>query len=160
SGIFFYAMAEMAIGVGAFVVPELFSLSEKALLHLGETNSFGYLFFSTLLISLSILPWCLCMGATFPFMLAFTKEGEPFNDRSFSFLYQANVIGAMLGVLVTACVLVELCGFRSTLWIAGLANFGLAIASIRLGRVCGAKSLQQQTIAANQRALHGKTATL
>jgi len=157
SAIFFYSMIEMAIGVGAFVLPGLFSLSEKALLHLGGTNSFGYLFFSTFLISLSVLPWCLCMGATFPFMLAFTKEVEPFDDRSFSFLYQANVIGAMLGVLLTACVLVELCGFRFTLWIAGLANFVLALASIWLGSVSGAKgSLQQQAIAPSERTLHGK----
>jgi uncharacterized protein (DUF362 family) len=74
SAIYFYAMAEMAIGVGAFVVPRLFSLGEKVLLNLGESNSFDYLVFSAFLVSVSILPWCLCMGATFPFMLAFVKE--------------------------------------------------------------------------------------
>jgi len=161
SAIYFYAMAEMAIGLGAFVVPRLFSLGEKVLLNLGESNSFDYLVFSAFLVSVSILPWCLCMGATFPFMLAFVKEVYASDPKIFSFLYQANVIGAMLGTLVTACVLVELMGFRSTLAIAGLANFALAATSLWLGRISEATvRLQQQGISQRGPAHHGQGTAL
>ena len=87
SAAFFYAGAEMIIGLGAFAVPKLFALGERVLLASGETNSFRYLALSALLLAASILPWCVCMGATFPFMMAYIRERDGRNTESFSFLY-------------------------------------------------------------------------
>lgn len=134
SPVIYYAFAELLIGVGAFVVPRLFALSETYLLSFGEMNSFEYLGISALLIAVNILPWCILMGATFPFMMAFLKSMDRTAKTSFSFLYLANVIGAMCGVLVTAFVLIELLGFRNTLLIAGFANFTIAAISLLLGK--------------------------
>ena len=39
-------------------------------------------------------------------------------ERSFSYLYLANVIGAMLGTLATAAVLIEILGLHRTSWVA------------------------------------------
>jgi hypothetical protein len=36
------------------------------------------------------------MGATFPFMMAFMREDNHNETRSFSFLYVANVLGALI----------------------------------------------------------------
>ena len=63
------------------------------------------------------------MGATFPLMMAFIKERDPESKAGFSFLYLANVIGAVSGTILTADVFVELFGFHHTLLIAGLTNF-------------------------------------
>src|SRR5580693_2349741 len=73
SALIFYALAELLIGLGAFAVPKLFALGEQVLLASGGTDSFRYLLFSALVLAASILPWCVCMGATFPFMIAFIR---------------------------------------------------------------------------------------
>src|SRR5471032_2993366 len=97
SAAFFYAGAELLIGLGAFAVPKLFSIGEHILLASGETDSFRYLLFSALVLAVAILPWCIGMGATFPFMMAYIRERDAGNTGSFSFLYLANVLGAMSG---------------------------------------------------------------
>jgi spermidine synthase len=132
SAVVFYGVAEALIGLGAFAVPGLFSLGEMMLLRTGEADSFAYLFFSALVMTVSVLPWCFFMGTTFPLMMAFVRENDS-DARSFSFLYMANVIGAMSGTLVTAAVLIEVFGFRRTLWIAGGLNALIAITSAMLG---------------------------
>jgi len=119
-------LTEFVIGIGAVAVPMLFAVSGEVLLSAGQMNSFRYLSLSALLLGLSILPWCVCMGATFPFIMAYVREQDPQNTGSFSFLYLANVLGAMSGTLVTALVLVEFFGFKQTLCIAAAGSFTIA----------------------------------
>ena len=133
SAIVFYAGAEFLIGVGAFAVPSLFAIGETSLLRMGESNSFPYLVLSAAAIAVSLFPWCVCMGTTFPLMMAYVKETDRADARSFSFLYTANVFGAMCGTVLTATVLVELLGFQHTLWVAGVANLMIAAVSLVLG---------------------------
>jgi spermidine synthase len=120
---------ELLIGLGAFAVPHLFTIGEHLLLGTGEMDSFRYLFLSALVLAFSILPWCVCMGATFPLMMAYIREQDCQNTKSFSFLYLANVLGAMSGTFLTAVVLVELLGFHHTLWEAAAGNFTIAFIS-------------------------------
>ena len=127
SAVAFYAGAELLIGLGAFAVPKLFAAGEYFLLAAGQTNSIGYLSLSALVLAFSILPWCLFMGATFPLMMAYIRERDCKNAESFSFLYLANVLGAMTGTLLAAVVLVELMGFHYTLWVAAAGNFTIAV---------------------------------
>jgi spermidine synthase len=129
----FYAGAELLIGLGAFAVPKLFAFGESILLTSGETDSFRYLSLSALVLAASILPWCICMGATFPFMMAYVREQDSENTGSFSFLYLANVLGAMSGTFLTAVVFVEIWGFQHTLWQASAGNFTVAFISVCLG---------------------------
>jgi spermidine synthase/MFS family permease len=133
SAAFFYAGAELLIGLGAFAVPKLFAGGEHILLASGETDSFGYLSLSALVLAASILPWCVCMGATFPFMMAYIRERDCRNTDSFSFLYLANVLGAMSGTFLAAVVWIELLGFHHTLWLAAAGNFTIAFISACLG---------------------------
>jgi spermidine synthase len=133
SAAFFYAGAELVIGLGAFAVPKLFSVGEHLLLASGETDSFRYLLLSALMLAASILPWCVCMGATFPFMMAFIRERDSRDAESFSFLYLANVLGAMSGTFTAAVVWIELWGFHHTLWMAAAGNFTIAFISVCLG---------------------------
>jgi len=134
SAVVFYAGAELLIGVGAFAVPALFDLGERFLLSAGQTDSIAYLSLSALVLALSIFPWCLCMGATFPLMMAYVREQDHQRADSFSYLYLANVLGAMCGALLTAVVLVELLGFRHTLWVAAASNWIIAACGGWLGR--------------------------
>jgi spermidine synthase len=134
SAAFFYAGAELMIGLGgACVVPQLFQLGERWLLSAGQTDSFSYLFLSATVLAISLFPWCVCMGATFPLMMAYIRERDQDNQESFSYLYLANVLGAMNGALWTAVVSVEILGFRETLWVAAAGNGMIAVISVFLG---------------------------
>src|SRR3984957_17215377 len=133
SAIFFYGGAELIIGLGALALPWLFAQGEQCLLTAGQTDSIQYLFFSALVLAVSILPWCVFMGATFPFMMAYVREQEPHNADSFSYLYFANVLGAMMGTILAAVVLVEVLGFHHTLAFAAAGNFAIAALSAGIG---------------------------
>jgi spermidine synthase len=134
SAIYFYAGAEFLIGLGAFAVPKLFGWGAHLLLAAGQTDSFGYLFLSAAVLAGAMLPWCVCMGATFPLMMAFVRERDRGDTESFSYLYLANVLGAMCGTIVAAVVLIEVLGFRHTLAFAAAGNFIIAALSVELGR--------------------------
>ena len=127
SAIIFYGFAEIIIGLGAFVVPDLFIIGEKLLLPLGEINSFQYLFFSAMILGLSIFPFCFAMGVTYPFMMAFVQESKWNEHTSFSYLYLANGVGAMFGTIITAVFLIETLGFSNTLTFGAFGNFSLAL---------------------------------
>jgi len=133
SPIILYSLSEFIIGLGAFAVPKLFIIGENILLFLGETNSFIYVLLSAFVITGSILPWCFFMGMTFPLMMGFINETNRNITTSFSFLYLANVIGAMLGAFLPAVALIELLGFTNTLTIAAFFNFSIALISLYLG---------------------------
>lgn len=133
SAVVFYAGAEFLIGLGAFAVPRLFAAGEHFLLAAGQTDSFGYLFLSAVVLALSILPWCVFMGTTFPLMMAYIREEDSREKESFSYLYLANVLGAMSGTLLTVVVLVETLGFRNTLLVAATGNFIVGLTSGWLG---------------------------
>ncbi len=133
SAIYFYAGAELVIGLSAFLVPRLFRAGQELLLPLGSIDSAPYMLYSALLLGASILPWCIAMGTTFPLGMAFVKEVDPDERSGFSFLYLANVVGAMTGTALTAVVLIELLGFRATLLTGACVNLFIAAVAVALG---------------------------
>jgi len=130
-----YALTEFCIGLGAFAVPRLFELGQRALLGAGAMDSAPYLVLSALVLGFSILPWCVLMGTTFPFMLAHIRKHDATQTSGFSFLYLANVLGATSGTLLTALVMIEYFGFGDTLQIAAAGNFLIAAGAYLLGRI-------------------------
>jgi spermidine synthase len=129
-----YGAAELMIGLGAFIVPMLFLAGDTALISVGSASSGWYLLLSALVISGAILPSCILMGTTFPLMMAYVRALGDKQRDSFSYLYLANVIGAMCGTLVSALVLIELFGFRATSLIAACVNCGIALVAFLLPR--------------------------
>ncbi len=129
-----YALAEIGIGLSAFLVPMLFKWGGNALLSEGSMDSGSYLFWSALILACSLFPFCVCMGFTFPLMMAFIRQKTSAHESSFSFLYQANVLGAMAGCVGTAVLFIELLGFRHALMMAGGLNFSIAGLSLFLER--------------------------
>ena len=139
SAILFYAMAEIIIGLGAFVVPRLFRSGEHLLLPLGGMDSTEYLLFSALALGISLLPWCLAMGVTFPFMMDYVRELKWRETTSFSFLYVANSLGAMFGIVITAVFLIEFLGFFDSLMVGAVLNFSIAAVCMGIGIKSSAK---------------------
>ncbi len=134
NGAQFYAIAEATLGLGAFAVPLLMAWGETRLLPLGGSNTGSYLFWSSLGVAVALLPWCIAMGATFPFLLAYLRRLLPEESSSFSFLYLANVLGALAGTFLTAVVLVETLGFRGTLTVAAVLNVTVAWLALDMAR--------------------------
>jgi predicted membrane-bound spermidine synthase len=130
-----YGCAELIIALGAPAVPALFALGERLLLQVGAASSAEYLALSAAAITLTILPWCLMMGATFPLMMTFVRARDRRRAESFSFLYLANVIGAMTGCVASALVLIELLGFAGTTLVAAGLNAAIAVVSFVLAAV-------------------------
>ena len=127
-----YAAAELAIGISALVVPVELAGGRALIAHWAPASSMAYYFASGLWMAVTLVPWCACMGATIPLaMLAIRNTLPAEAQRSFSFLYLANVLGAFLGALLPL-LLVEAFGFHGTLKIGSALNAGLAAAAIVL----------------------------
>jgi spermidine synthase len=131
-----YAAAEFFIGLSSVAVPIELRLGRQLLLHaqgFGAWQSSGYYLLAGSLLAIALMPWCICMGATFPLLMAVIRRtAESKSKSSFSYLYVANVLGALAGTLVSAFVLIELLGFRGTLLVAGGLNALIAILALRL----------------------------
>lgn len=137
SPVYFYATVELLIGIGGITVPYIFLLGDRFIVPVGATGSCTYLIFSGIVIALAMLPCCVLMGATYPFLLAFLEEHYSKEKSGFSFLYLANMIGALAGILLTSLFLIELFGFQHTLLIAACMNFIVALLAVWTGiRFC------------------------
>lgn len=124
-----YATAELAIGISGLVVVELLRWGRTLLV--GQWGSSSYYVVSACWIALVLLPFCTAMGATFPLAMAgirgaFSRE----SPRSFSYLYVANVLGAMAGTLMSAFLLIELMGFSRTVLVAAGLNAVVATGAL------------------------------
>jgi spermidine synthase len=111
----------LTIGISGLVVVGL--LRWGRVLLVGQWGSSGYYLVSACWIALVMLPFCTAMGATFPLAMAGIRgafRGE--SPRSFSYLYVANVLGAMAGTLLSAFLFIELMGFRRTVLVAAGLN--------------------------------------
>lgn len=141
-----YGLAEFLIGLSALVVPLELAWGRNLLGDFSLASSAAYYSFCSVVIALTLIPWCACMGATIPLaMLAIRNSNPADSERSFSYLYLANVLGACLGALGPA-VLVELYGFRGALRIGAVFNFSLAaMAFVVAARMRHSDAAESQT---------------
>jgi spermidine synthase len=136
-GLRLYALMELLIGISALLVPfELAwgralvgSLGGNAPLPVGAYHSIAGAW-----IALTLAPWCAGMGATFPFaMLAIRQTFPEQSPRSFSYLYLANIGGAVLGSVIPL-LLIETSGFKGALRVGLAGNLSLALGAWVLAR--------------------------
>jgi predicted membrane-bound spermidine synthase len=125
-----YAVAEFLIAVSALLVPLELAWGRTLFLRLSLSSSWASYVASGAWIALTLIPWCACMGATIPVaMLAIRSKFLQEEQRSFSFLYLANILGAVTGAIVPP-LLIEVYGFYGTLKIAALLNVLLALSAV------------------------------
>ncbi len=132
-----YAITEMLIGCSAVAVPMELAAGRWLLEHVGSSvslSSDGYYLASGFWLALTLVPWCTCMGATIPIgMSAIRSDRRMESRRSFSFLYLANVLGAVAGALIPL-LLIEMWGFKGTLRCGMLLNLAIGITAFAIGR--------------------------
>jgi spermidine synthase len=121
----FYALAEFLIGTSSLIVPGELTFGHRLLASLTGTatmSSASYYLASGTLVALTLLPWCFCMGATYPLaMAAIEGDGNIESSRSFSYLYLSNVVGALAGAIIPL-LLIETRGFYGTLRVGSACN--------------------------------------
>lgn len=132
-----YAVAELCIGCSAVTVPVEFLVGRLLLEHLGNSvslSSSGYYVAAGILVACSLIPWCACIGATIPLaMFAIRSDRRLESRRSFSFLYLANVLGAVAGALIPL-FLIEVFGFTRTLQCGMLLNLVVCGAALKIAQ--------------------------
>jgi len=131
-----YALAELLIGMSALLVPFQLLWGRELLQQMAVSSSAAYYLGSGIWLAVTLIPWCACMGATIPLAMLAIREWrsratEKESERSFSYLYLANVLGALAGATIPL-LLVELYGFRNTLKIGAACNGLLALSAVAL----------------------------
>jgi predicted membrane-bound spermidine synthase len=151
----FYALIELLIGCSAIAVPCQLRWGRMLLERTSISSSSGYYLASGAWVALTLVPWCSCMGATFPAaMAAIRKKFGAAKPRSFSFLYLANVLGALVGATVPL-LLIELSGFRDTLRFGAAFNLLLFVMALMLSR--GSSAPEPAPVSSSSARLGGKT---
>ncbi len=147
-----YAVIEALIGVSGIVVPYELSFGRGILEKLGSTSSAEYYVVSGIWVALALIPWCALMGATIPVaMLAIQRMFPPESSRSFSYLYMANVAGAVLGTILPL-FLIELTGFHGTLRAGAGCNCVIALSALLLSSRTRSKRSEEAVPTANEAA--------
>src|SRR5262249_15975842 len=95
-------------------------------------SSAGYYLVAGVWLALVLIPWCACMGATIPLaMFAIRSDCRNERRRSFSFLYLANVLGAVAGSVIPL-ILIAMSGFRGALHLGTFLNATIATSALLL----------------------------
>jgi spermidine synthase len=147
-----YGVTELLIGCSALVVPLQLSYGHRLLEGMASqaaVSSASYYLVSGAWLALTLVPWCACMGATIPFvMFAIQARSGLESQRSFSFLYVANVAGAIAGAIL-APLLIELGGFHATLEVGACLNAAIAVSAFALAFARG-RNVQAAAVAATR----------
>jgi len=133
-----YGWIEAAIGVAALIFHELFVLlTQVSLDHvipaLGSPDAVEVYKYS--LCALLIVPQTVLLGMTFPLLSgAVIRRGPQESGHHLAMLYFTNSIGAAIGALASAFLLIGWIGMPGTMRLAGLLNLALAAAVLSIAR--------------------------
>ena len=129
-----YALIELLIGVSGILVPYGLLWGRRVIEQAGLSSSFAYYLLAGLWVAATLLPWCALMGATVPVAMRAISQTLPGEtSRSFSYLYMANVCGAVAGTTLPL-FLIELLGFRGTVKVGAACNLLIAVTAFVLSR--------------------------
>lgn len=136
-----YALIELVIGICALVFHEAFlwvlDASYKTVVPALGGMSVVYAY-KWGLAALLILPQSILLGMTFPLMSSGVIRHEPDkNGQILGGLYFTNSIGAAIGVLCCAFLIMPNVGLHGALWVAGLMNLCVALAAFVVGGGAG-----------------------
>lgn len=128
-----YALAEIVIALSGAAVPAGIDFGQRFLSTAAgvPSGSTSHYLVSGLCLAIVMLPFCAAMGTTFPLAMWAIRRAQPErSESSFSFLYLANVLGAAVGTLLSALVMIELLGLKHTAQVAAALNSLLAATAL------------------------------
>lgn len=128
-----YALIELVIGLCSLAFHEVFlwvlDLSYNSVIPALGGMSVVYVY-KWGLAALLILPQSILLGMTFPLMSSGVIRHEPNKDgQILGGLYFTNSIGAAIGVLFCAFLIMPNLGLHGAIWVAGVMNLCVALAA-------------------------------
>lgn len=124
-----YSLLEIGIGLSAtstLVLLEVIKLIYANFSN-GSEVSFGLLLIKfTLTIVILSIPTIL-MGATLPILVRFAQFQNQSQGKSVSLLYAINTLGGVVGVLISAFILIEILGLQNSLLFAVAVNLTIGM---------------------------------
>jgi len=127
-----YGLIELMIGLSGIAVPYGLLWARHLLEKADFGSSLGYYMAAGIVVAVMLIPWCALMGATVPVgMRAIAQTQAEQATRSFSYLYSANVAGAIVGTTIPL-LLIELLGFRGTARVGTAGNCLIAVSALAL----------------------------
>jgi len=127
-----YGLIELLIGLSGIMVPYGLLWGRRLLEQADFSSSISYYLAAGLVVAVMLIPWCTLMGATVPIgMRAIAQTQAKQATRSFSYLYTANVAGAIVGTTIPL-LLIELLGFRGTSRVGTACNCLIAASALGL----------------------------
>jgi spermidine synthase len=120
-----YGLLEIMAGIAGLFLNAAFQVLEAldAWAYRDLTTHAAVIYVSGILVIVGIPT--LCMGATFPIFGVIAQEFK----ISLSKLYSLNTLGAALGTLFVALILIPLFGITHTIWIVATINIGVGISA-------------------------------
>jgi predicted membrane-bound spermidine synthase len=130
----FYGLIEAGIGVYAWFFPLLFGVAQKLSL-LVPIGTAGFAFgFDVLLSALLIGPPAVLMGGTIPILTLGLAGSRERATRIHALIYGCNTLGAFLGALAGAFILIPRLGLDGVLYVMGSLNAIVGFIFVLLGR--------------------------
>lgn len=131
-----YVGLELAIGLWALATIALIPLANELAYTLigSESNPGRHWLVAFLVPALTLLPATTAMGATLPAMDRIAQAIEPTKHRHVGGLYASNTLGAVIGTLASAFLLLPALGYTRTTLIFAFANIAVALLAFVLWR--------------------------
>ncbi|MFQ5586623.1 MAG: fused MFS/spermidine synthase [Thermodesulfobacteriota bacterium] len=137
NGIRWYGIAEIGIGLYALLFLWLLYFNNDIYVLIAQRISVGFYGLSLLKFILSVLlliiPTTL-MGATLPILSKFLVRSQRRLARDIGDLYAINTLGAVIGAVATAFILIPAFGIKSIIYTVGAANILLGLIAVFLSR--------------------------
>lgn len=124
-----YSRLEFGIGLTAITTLPLLNglISLYPLFSDGTTTNIILLLSKFVLTAIILIVPTALMGATLPTIVSFVETQYKNTGANVSLLYGINTFGAIIGVLMTGFVLIELTGLTATLFVAAGINISIGL---------------------------------
>lgn len=136
-GIKWYGVAEIGIGLYALLFLTLLGVNNDVYVFIAQKISVGFYGLSILkfilAVMLLIIPTTL-MGATLPILSKFLARSQQSFARDIGDLYAINTVGAVIGAVATAFLLIPSFGIQAVIYTVGGANILLGVVAILVNR--------------------------
>ena len=136
-----YAGLELGIALAALALPWGLELANRLQVHLlggldapPDAGGSGSALFHLVAAFVLLLPPTAMMGATLPLLARHAVEREDQLGPRIAWLYTANTLGAAVGALAGAYLLLPSLGLRRTVWVGALLNGVVFLAALALDR--------------------------
>jgi spermidine synthase len=156
--LFYYALAEMGIGLYAVISPFLLRLLNQFILYLSQelqASSATIKSAQVVMCFLTLLLPTALMGSTFPLLIHFFSQHQNSVKKSISNLYFLNTLGGTVGCFLLSFFLIGTIGLSRSLYLTAVTNLIIGFIAIILQNQSRSKidfpSIDEKEIFSDQR---------